>query len=67
MGKRSKRWKGDERARGKEEDRKRKEKLPWVRSKEKVPLRAGQLELRTAQMKHSNNSGISVGREIPIA
>jgi hypothetical protein len=38
---------------GEEEDRKRKEKLPWVRSKEKVPLRAGQLELRAAQMKHS--------------
>jgi hypothetical protein len=36
-----------------EECRRRKEKLPWVRSQENVPLRTGQLELRAAQMKHS--------------
>jgi hypothetical protein len=36
---------------GDEEDRRRKEKPPWVRSKENVSLRASQLELRVAQMK----------------
>jgi hypothetical protein len=30
------------------------EKLPWVRSLENIVLRAGQLELRAAKMKHSN-------------
>lgn len=39
----------------KEEERHRriKEKPPWVRSQENMALKAGQLELRTAQMKHS--------------
>jgi hypothetical protein len=36
-----------------EKSRRRKEKPPWVRSKEDMALRAGQLELRAAQMKHS--------------
>lgn len=36
-----------------EECRGRKEKLPWVRSQENIALRAGQLELRAVQMKHS--------------
>jgi hypothetical protein len=31
----------------------RKEKTPWVRSQESMALRAGQLELRAAQIKHS--------------
>jgi hypothetical protein len=31
----------------------RKRKSPWVRSQENMALRAGQLELRAAQMKHN--------------
>jgi len=34
----------------KKKGRGRKEKLPWFRSKENVALKAGQLELRTAQI-----------------
>ena len=33
-----------------------KEKPPWVGSQENMALRAGQLELRAAQMKHSKQS-----------
>ena len=42
---------GSEEEHEEEEGRRRKEKLPWVRSLENMALRAGQLELRTAQMK----------------
>lgn len=40
----------------------RKKKLPWVRSQENMTLWAGQLELRTAKMKNSNNSGLATGK-----
>jgi hypothetical protein len=43
---------------GQGEGSRRKEKLPWVRTQENVALRAGQLELRTAQMKHSSNARV---------
>ena len=33
--------------------KRRKEKLPWVKGQENVALRAAQLELRAAQMKHN--------------
>ena len=46
------------RKRRRKKERRRKEKLPWVRSQENVDMGAGQLELRVAQMKHSNNSGL---------
>jgi hypothetical protein len=42
----------------------RKKKLPWVKGQESVALKASQLELRVAQMEHSNNSGLSIGKEI---
>ena len=38
---------------GEEEYKRRKEKLSWVRNQDNVALRAGQLEVRAAQMKHS--------------
>lgn len=40
----------------------RKKKLPWVRSQENMALWAGQLELRAGKMKHSNNSGLAIGK-----
>jgi hypothetical protein len=36
-------------------------------SHEKVALRAGQWELRAAQLEHSNNSGLFIGKWILIA
>jgi hypothetical protein len=36
-------------------------KRPWDRSQEGIAMRAGQLELRATQMKHSNNLGLSIG------
>ena len=41
-------WRGTMR---REEGRRRKEKLPWVRSQENMAPRAAQLELRAAQIK----------------
>jgi hypothetical protein len=40
-----------------EEGWREKEKPPWVRSWEDMAQRAAPLELRAAQMKHSNKSG----------
>jgi hypothetical protein len=38
----------------------------WVRNQESMAMRAGQLELRAAQMKHSSNSLID-GKWVLIA
>ena len=43
-------WRGTMRREKKGQEKRKK--LSWVRSKENVPLRAGQLEFRAAQMKH---------------
>ena len=50
------------RKRRRKKERRRKEKLPCVRSQENVAMGAGQLELSVAQMKHSNNLSLLIGK-----
>jgi len=46
-------WGSEGTTKKEKEQERRKEKLPWVKSQESMATRAAQLELRTAQMKHS--------------